>query len=337
MSLPTRKIGLSEVSAIGFGAMGIAAFYGATESDEERFKVLDAVFEGDAISGTQRTRTSIQKTSLESGQFKRTGKRSEIFIATKFGFASDSGKIPDGDPKYVPRALASSLKRLGVDYIDLYYLHRPDTTVPIELTVGALAEQVKAGKIKYIGLSECSEATLRRAHAVHPISALQVEYSPFTLDIEDPKIGLFNAAKELGIALIAYSPLGRGLLTGQIRSRSDFAPDDFRLAVPRYSDENFPKILKLADDLKAIGAKHDATAGQVALAWILAQGDHVIPIPGTKKVKYLKENLGALNVKLTEEEVLEVREIASAADKACVGDRYPAAMQQMLYADTPAL
>ncbi|KAF4580271.1 hypothetical protein EYR40_003205 [Pleurotus pulmonarius] len=334
MSLPMRKIGLSEVSAIGFGAMGITAFYSATESDEERLKVLDAVFEG-GCNFWDTADAYLDSEDLIGKWFKRTGKRSEIFIATKFGFASDSGKIPDGDPKYVPRALASSLKRLGVDYIDPVL--PPHTTVPIELTVGALAEQVKAGKIKYIDLSECSEATLHRAHAVHPISALQVEYSPFTLDIEDPKIGLFNAAKELGIALIAYSPLGRGLLTGQIRSRSDFAPDDFRLAVPRYSDEKFPKILKLADDLKAIGAKHDATAGQVALAWILAQGDHVIPIPGTKKVKYLKENLGALNVKLSEEEVLEVREIASAADKACVGDRYPAAMQQMLYADTPVL
>ncbi|KAG9218043.1 hypothetical protein CCMSSC00406_0008820 [Pleurotus cornucopiae] len=265
MSLPTCKIGLSEVSAIGFGAMGIAAFYGATESDEERFKVLDAVFEG-GCNFWDTADAYLDSEDLIGKWFKRTGKRSEIFIATKFGFASDSGKIPDGDPKYVPRALASSLKRLGVDYIDLYYLHRPDTTVPIELTVCALAEQVKAGKIKYIGLSECSGATLHRAHAGHPISAPQVEYSPFTLDIEDLKIGLFNAAKELGIALIAYSPLGRGLLTSQIRSRSDLAPDDFRLAVPRYSDENFPKVLKLADDLKAIGAKHSATAGQVALS-----------------------------------------------------------------------
>ncbi|KAF9487300.1 Aldo/keto reductase [Pleurotus eryngii] len=308
MSLPTCKIGLSEVSAIGFGAMGIAAFYGTTKSNEERFKsstLSDAYLDSENLIG--------------KWSFKRTGKRSEIFIAMKFGFASDSGRVPDGDPKYVPRASASSLKRLGLDYIDLYYLHIY-TTVPIELTVGALAEQVKAGKIKYIGLSECSEATLCRAHAVHPISALQVEYSPFNLEIEDPKIGLFNAAKELSITLIAYSPLSRGLLTGQIRLRSDLAPDDFRLAVPRYSDENFPKNLKLADDLKAIGAKHNATAGQVALAWILAQADHVIPIPGMKKVKYLKENLGALNV-------LEVREIASAAGKVCVGDRYPTAMQ----------
>ncbi|KAF4580448.1 hypothetical protein EYR40_003164 [Pleurotus pulmonarius] len=336
MPYPTRKIGSSDVSAIGFGAMGIAAFYGATEPDEERFKVLDAVLEG-GCNFWDTADAYLDSEDLIGKWLKRTGKRSEIFLATKFGLANDSGKTVDGDPKYVPRALAKSLQRLGVDYIDLYYLHRPDPTVPIELTVGALAEQVKAGKIKYIGLSECSEATLRRAHAVHPISALQVEYSPFTLDIEDPKIGLLKAARELGITLIAYSPLGRGLLAGQIRSRADLDPEDFRLAVPRYSEENFPKIVKLADDLKAIGAAHGASAGQVALAWLLAQGDDVIPIPGTKKIKYLNENLGAVNVKLSKEEVAKVREIAEAADKAWDGDRYPAALQQVLYADTPAL
>jgi len=186
--------------------------------------------------------------------------------------------------------------------------------------------------VKYLGLSECSADTLRRAQKVHPIAAVQVEYSPFTLDIEDPKINILNTARELGIKIVAYSPLGRGLVTGQYRSPDDFEPNDFRRAVPRFSKENFPKVLKLADSIKKIGEQSNATAGQVALAWLLAQGDDVIPIPGTKKIKYLEENLAAVKVKLSPEAVQEVRKIAESADWVA-GDRYPPGMG--LYGETP--
>lgn len=269
--------------------------------------------------------------------FKSTGKRNEIFLATKFGLASDiPGRLVCGDPEYVPNALEKSLNRLGVDHVDLYYLHRPDQQVPIELTIGAMAKLVEAGKVKYLGLSECSVDTLRRAHAVHPITALQVEYSPFTLDIEWEKVGLLKAARELGITIVAYSPLGRGMLTGQYRSPDDFEEGDFRRIVPRYSKENFPNILKLVDGLKAIGERHNATAGQVSLAWILAQGEDIIPIPGTTKTKYLHENLGALKLQLSAEELQEVRDVADAAN-ATNGLRYPAMGAALLFADTPPL
>jgi len=242
----------------------------------------------------------------------------------------------NGSPAYAKESLERSLKRLSVDSIDLFYLHRPDVTTPIEHTIIAMAEFVKTGKVKYLGLSECSAATLRRAHAVHPIAAVQVEYSPFTLDIEDDKIGVLKTARELGIAIIAYSPLGRGLLTGQYKSPDDFDQDDFRRTVPRYSAGNFPNILKLADGLKQIGEKHNATAGQIALAWILAQGDDVIPIPGTTKTKYLEENLGATKIQLTPTDLQEVRSTAERAD-AAQGDRYPVGMSSLLFADTPEL
>ncbi|THH00720.1 hypothetical protein EW026_g1867 [Hermanssonia centrifuga] len=314
MSLPTRKIGNTDVTAIGFGAMGLGTIssYGPTTSMEERLALLDAVYE----SGCTNWDTADVYGECEDvlgTWFKRSGKRNEIFLATKFGFVFRETMGIDGSAEYVKAAFSKSLQRLGVDTIDLYYLHRPDPTVPIEITVGAMAEFVKAGKVKYLGLSECSAQTLRRAHAVHPISALQIEYSPFILDIEDEKVGLLKAARELGVAIVAYSPLGRGLLTGSIKSPGDFPEGDFRGIVPRFSKENFPNILKIVEGLKAIGDRHGATSGQVSLAWLLAQGD-VIPIPGTKKIKYLKENVGALKLKLTEKDVAEIRAIAEAAD-----------------------
>ncbi|KAJ7659161.1 Aldo/keto reductase, partial [Mycena polygramma] len=330
----TRKIGNSTFPGIGFGAMGISTFYGAVESDEERFKALDAAH---AAGCTFWDTADLYGDSEELiGKWRRTGKRDDIFLASKFGFTLPSFAI-DGSPAYVKTAVESSFKKLGVDHIDLYYLHRADTKTPIEHTVGAMAEFVKAGKIKHLGLSEVSAATLRRAHAVHPIAAVQVKYSPFTLDIEDPKIGLLATARELGVQIVAYSPLGRGLLTGQYKSTDEFEDGDFRKAIPRYSAENFPNILKLADGLKAIGAKYNnATAGQVALAWLLAQGDDIIPIPGTKKIKYLEENFAAAKLTLSAEDVQAVRDIAAEADTS-QGDRYPAGMQEMLFVDTPAL
>ncbi|CAL1698067.1 unnamed protein product [Somion occarium] len=333
--LPTRKIGDTDVTAIGWGAMGISIGYGTPPPDDERFKLLDAVYESGCLNWDTADVYGDSEDFL--GQwFKRTGKRNEIFLATKVGLYLQPDRLVNGDPEYIKETFANSLKRLGVDYIDLYYLHRPDPAVPIERSVAAMAELVKQGKVKYLGLSECSADTLRRAHAVHPISAVEVEYSPFTLDIEDEKIGLFKAAKEIGATIVAYSPLGRGLITGRYKGPEDFEEGDFRRMVPRYSKENFPNILKIAEGLKKIGERHNATAGQVALAWLLAQDEKVIPIPGTTKEKYLKENLGALNVKLTPEEVQEVREIVSKAD-AANGPRYPGVMQELLFGNTPSL
>ncbi|KII86675.1 hypothetical protein PLICRDRAFT_163919 [Plicaturopsis crispa FD-325 SS-3] len=336
-SLPTRKIGNDDVTAIGFGAMGLSAYYGSIASDEERLDFLDTVY---AKGCTFWDTADIYKDNedLIGKWFKRSGKRNDIFLATKFGVTGNSARPINGDPEYVNKSFAKSISRLGVETVDLYYAHRADATVPIEKTVGAMAELVKAGKVKYLGLSECSATTLRRAHAVHPIAAIQVEYSPFTLDIEDDRLAVLRTARELGVAIIAYSPLGRGLITGQYKSVDDFEEGDFRRMVPRYQNENFPNILKLADGLKKVGEKHGATAGQVALAWLLAQGPDVIPIPGTRQVKYLEENLGALKVKLTPEDVAEVRGFALEADEASKGyGRYPAPLLALLFAETPEL
>ncbi|KAJ6532851.1 NADP-dependent oxidoreductase domain-containing protein [Mycena vulgaris] len=330
---PTRKIGDSTFSAIGFGAMGISAFYGEVESDEERFKVFDAAH---AAGCTFWDSADVYADSEELiGKWCRTGKRADIFLATKFGFMPDLSV--DGSPAHVREAAEASLAKLGVETIDLYYLHRADVKTSIEHTVGAMAELVKEGKVKYLGLSEVSASTLRRAHAVHPISALQVEYSPFTLDIEDPKIDLLNTARELGVQIVTYSPLGRGLLTGQFKSPADFDDTDFRKHIARYNAINFPNILKLADGLKSIGAKYGgATGGQVALAWLLAQRDDIIPIPGTKKIKYLQENIAAGGVKLSAEDVQAVWDVATKAD-AAHGERYPPAMVAQMFVETPAL
>ncbi|KIM70472.1 hypothetical protein SCLCIDRAFT_100706 [Scleroderma citrinum Foug A] len=327
MSYPTRKIGDADISAIGFGAMGISAFYGPVEPDEERFKVLDAALQyGCNFWDTANMYGDSEE--LIGKWFKRTGKRDKIFLATKFGVESSKPNYADGTPENARACLKRSLERLGVETIDLYYLHRPDPTVPIEETVGAMAEFVKAGKVKYLGLSECSAATLRRA--------------PFTLDIEDPKINILETARELGIKVVAYSPLGRGLLTGKYESPDDFAEDDYRWVVPRFSKENFPDVLKLVDKLKEIGLRHNATAGQATLAWLLAQGEDIIPILGTKKIEasippsYLRENLDAVKVHLSTQEVGEIRESVGRADLA-IGGRYPEELLKTMYADTPEL
>ncbi|EMD39724.1 hypothetical protein CERSUDRAFT_81102 [Gelatoporia subvermispora B] len=334
MSLPQRKVGDATVSAVGYGFMGLSAFYGKIAPTEERLKMVDAVYDS-GVTFWDTANVYGDSEDLLGEWFRRTGKRNNIFLATKFGLGSP-GRVVNGEPEYVRQAIDESLKRLGVEHVDLWYLHRPDPVVPIELTVGAMAEAVKAGKVKYLGLSECSVDTLRRAHAVHPITALQVEYSPFTLDIEDPKIGLLKAARELGITIVAYSPLGRGLLTGKYNSPDDFEEGDWRRNVARYSKENFPNILKIVDGLRAIGERHGATPGQVSLAWLLAQGDDIIPIPGTTRVSALKENNEAVKIKLSTEEVEEVRQLVNKAD-AANGPRYPAAMIDVLFGNTPSL
>ncbi|KAF9260253.1 Aldo/keto reductase [Marasmius fiardii PR-910] len=331
MPLPPRKIGDALVHPIGFGAMGISAAYGKVGTDEERFEVLDAAL---AAGCNHWDSANIYGDSEEliGKWFKRTGNRNEIFLATKFGFTPNG---PRGDPEYVKEQCALSLKRLGVDQIDLYYAHRVDTKVPIELTVGAMAELVKEGKVKYLGLSECTASDLRRAHAIHPISAVQIEYSPLVLDIESEELGLLKTAKELGVTVVAYSPLARGLITGQYKSPEDFEQGDYRRIIPKYEAENFPKILELVNKIRQVGAQHDATPGQVTLAWILAQGDDFVVIPGTKKIKYLKENMEAAEIKLTPGEIALIRKYSEECE--VPGDRYDAGGMQQILKQSPPL
>ncbi|KAF8997494.1 NADP-dependent oxidoreductase domain-containing protein [Cyathus striatus] len=338
-SYPTRKIGATSVSAIGLGLMGIGAFYGTTGSDEERFKVLDTALE----RGCNFWDTANMYGDSEEliGQwFKYSGKRDQVFLATKCGYTSFTGQITDrlinGEPEFIRAEFEKSISKLCTNRVDLYYLHRADPTIPIEKSVEALAKLVKEGKVNYIGLSEVSAETLRRAHAVHPIAAVQMEYSPFVLDAECEKYALLKTCRELGVKLVAYSPLGRGMLTGQLKSPKDFEEGDIRKYFPRFNEENFPKSLALVDKIKTIGVKCNATPGQVSLAWLLAQGEDIIPIPGTKRVQYLEENLGAANLHLSDEDIVEVRAVAEEADKTLEG-RYPAAVEFLLFVNTPAL
>ncbi|KAG9309675.1 NADP-dependent oxidoreductase domain-containing protein [Chiua virens] len=328
MSYPTRNIGNTPVSAIGFGAMGISEYYGATEPDEERFKVLDAAFEG-GCTFWDTANIYGDSEELIGKWFRRTGNRDQIFIATKFGVIRDrpTNNGLDGSPENVEDCINRSLQRLGVDCVDLFYLHCPDPEVPIEVSL------VERGKVKYLGLSECSANTLRRASAIHPIAAVELEYSPFELELE--KNDVLKTAREFGTKIIGYSPLGRGLLTGRYKSPDDFEEGDWRRTVPRFSKENFPRILKLVDELQKTGKEYNATSGQVSLAWLLAQGNDIIPIPGTKKIKYLEENLAAVHVTLSAKAVQEVRALAEAA--VLVGNRYPEKYQSLLYGNTPAL
>ena len=328
----------------------MSAFYGAPASDEERFKLLDRVIElgstyidsadiygdNEELLGKYFKKNPGQrkKVSEKNGDDRKHFLFSQVFLATKFANVMLPNTMPTvrGDAQYVREAFAKSLQRLGLDSVDLYYVHRIDKKVPIEETIGVLKEFVQAGKIKYIGLSECSSETIRRAHAVHPISAVQIEYSPFSLDIESEEIGVLKTCRELGIAIVCYSPLGRGLLTGQIRSPDDFEANDFRRMAPRFSKENFPKNLELVNTLAAIGKRKNCTSGQLTLAWILAQGDDFFVIPGTSKVKNLEENVGAAKVKLSKDEVQEIR---SACEKTVVaGGRYPEAFSSALYGDS---
>ncbi|KAK0187238.1 NADP-dependent oxidoreductase domain-containing protein [Armillaria mellea] len=322
MALTVRKIGGALINPIGFGAMGLSGFYGT---------ILDAAYEKSCRHWDSADVYSDSEFLLGKW-FKRTGKRSEIFLTSKFGITPNG---PRGDPEYVKEQCAKSLEHFGVDYIDLYYQHRPDPNIPIEHTVAAMAELVKEGKVKYLGLSECTAKDLRRAHAVHPISAIQVEFSLLVLYIEDSKLAILKTARELGVTVVAYSPLARGLITGQYKSPDDFEEGDFRKTIPKYSKENFPKILNLVDRLKAIASKHNATPGQVTLAWILAQGDDFVVIPGTKKIKYLEENLGAAKVKLSQDEIIAIRKLAEESD--VPGTRYSVAGMSSVLQGTPEL
>ncbi|KAJ7696193.1 NADP-dependent oxidoreductase domain-containing protein [Mycena rosella] len=314
MSTTTRRIGSSTFPAIGFGALCIAGFYGKPEEDEERFKVLDAVHASGCTFWDTAISTPTRRCLLGNGL---SGQAS----ATTYSSARKLDSIPTcrstGVPEHIKASTEQALKTLGVDYIDLLLLQRADANIPIEHSIGAMVDLVRDGKVKYIGISEVAANTLRRAHAVYPMAAVEMEYSPLDLSIEDPSTNLLATARELGIPVIAYSPLCRGLLTGRIRSTDELEATDFRRAIPRLNGPNFHNILKIADGLKEVGAQYNgATAAQTCLAWMLAQGDDIIPIPGTKKIKYLQENMKALEVQLSPEHVQEIRELSVRADAA---------------------
>lgn len=270
--------------------------------------------------------------------FKDTGRRKEIFLASKFGNLRDKDGKPTvrGDKEWVRQACKESLERLGIDQIDLYYQHRVDPKVPIEETIEAMVELKNEGKIRYLGLSECSARTLRRAHKVHPIAAAQMEFSPFALEIESDQTEFLKTARELGVKIVAYSPLGRGFLTNTIKSRDDIDKTDNRFNHPRFSEEHFKDNLKLVQTLAEIANKKGCTPGQLALAWVLAQGEDFIPIPGTKRVKYLEENATAVDIQLSKQEEADVRAAIESVGGS-KGDRYPASMMARLFGDSPEL
>ena len=323
--MKTKKLGSQGLyaSEIGLGCMGMSEFYGP-RNDDESIKTLHHALEiGVGFWDTADVYGPFLNEELIGKAMK--GNRQKITLATKFGIVRDPSNPQsrgfNGSAGYVKNACEASLKRLQTDSIDLYYLHRVDASTPIEETTGAMAALVKEGKIKGIGFSEISSATLRRAHAVHPVTAVQSEYSLWTRDPED---GILDTCRELGIAFVAYSPLGRGFLTGQIKKESDFDASDYRRFSPRFQGENFQKNLDLVTALENLAAKKSCTASQLALAWVMAQGDHIFPIPGTKRIKYLDENVGALNVSLTKEELKEINDVFP--KNAAAGLRYPEQM-----------
>jgi len=324
--LRTRTLGSTDqgsdltVSALGLGCMGMSEFYGSTDEAEAIATIRRALDLGVTLLDTADMYGPFTNERLV-GQAVQ-GRREQVVVATKFGNVRDpdnpKARRIDGSAGYVHAACDASLDRLGVDHIDLYYQHRVDKTVPIEETVGAMAELVQAGKVRRIGLSEASSATIRRAHATHPVTALQSEYSLWTRDIEDE---ILPTLRELGIGLVPYSPLGRGFLTGTIATTDDLADDDFRRRNPRFTGPALEHNLALVDAVRRIAAGKGVTAGQLALAWVQAQGDDVVPIPGTKRTRYLEENVQADRVRLTDEDLAA---LAAAVPRAAVaGDRYP--------------
>lgn len=333
----TRTLGKNgpEVTAIGAGLMSLGHAYGPAGSDEERFAYLDSLH---AMGEVFWDNADIygDAEDLVGKWFARTGKRKSIFLATKFAFipTATGGVDVNSTGSYAAEALEKSLKRLQTNYVDLYYCHRVDGKTPIEETVRAMAELQKAGKVHHLGLSEVSASTLRRACATAHIAAVQTEYSPFALDIEFPQFRLLETCKELGVALIAYSPLGRGFLTGSIKSRED-VKDDWRASLPRFSEENFSKNLELVKHIEAIAGRKGVSPAQIVLAWLLEQWDGVIPIPGTRRVSAVKENVAALDVKLSEAEIEEIRRVSEAAG--VHGERYPPGMTKQLFGETPEL
>ena len=322
-----RKLGSLEVSSLGLGCMGMSYAYGPADESESLAVLRRYIELGGNFLDTAEIYGPYKNEELV-GRFLREMPRERVVIATKFGFRIEDGAIKgvDSSPENVQRACDGSLRRLGIDTIDLYYQHRVDPGVPIEETVGAMAELVRAGKVRWLGLSEAGSDTLKRAMAVHPIAALQSEYSLWSRDVE--RNGTLATCRELGIGFVSYSPLGRGFLTGAIQKPSDLSNDDWRHTNPRFQGEAFERNLRLAEHVKNLAERKGCSPAQLALAWVLAQGEDIVPIPGTKRIRYLEDNMGALSVTLNADELAQIDKLFPLG--VAEGERYAEPMMALV-------